>query len=447
MIQQYFYNYLLQKGYDESIQGWYDSLEIHLDTQAELLSIVLPHAYFADWFQKSWADVFQIHAQNAFTIKKIEYSIFNASVNEQIELKHKQDIENIIHKQDKETKTLENNAKDIPKIEKVSHITNESMTFDTFISNQKYSYLIKYTKRLCEETSFSSNITIIHGASGLGKTHILYSIAYQLQKNTKNFTHYEDPDQFFANFEMNVLKQGLIIIDNFHTVKKEQQQIMCQIFDSIKNSGKHCVIAGTDSPNTWPLQNPLRSRFSDAIWLSLPKPDLDIRLQYVHQWCIQKGLHIQKDQRIFIAQSSQTIRKLSGILQQLLVQEEFLKRPLNFADIENILENHEAQSLTPQDIIAQVATYYGMQATEILKGKRDKKRVQARYLAMFLCRELLGHSYPSIGRSFAGKDHSTVLYGIRKIKQLQKSDKDIDNDIQILTKLCLQKTLYRSHSY
>jgi len=419
--------YLINKGHEDTIHGWYDSLNISMNEGSKTLFVAFPHTFFAAWFKQSWQEVFDLHARNAFSVETILYTVQKKTDKEpQVPLY---------------SNTVPQNT--VPQNTVASAQINQNATFETFISNTKHAYILKYLTMLCEKNAKSSYLTLMHGASGFGKTHLLHAMAHYMQQQSINYTLYDTPEQFLDNVDTFISSNiiSYIFIDNMHTIKENHQEKMCQMIDIFSKKNIYCVVAGTDSPNIWPLQSTLRSRFSDAIWLVLPSPDLDIRLQYTHTWCSKHALHISKEHSIFIAQACQNIRKLSGILQQLILQEEFLAHQLTTTDIENILQNNETKTLNPQDIIAQVAHYYTLQPQEILQEKRDPKRVQARYIAMFLCRELLGHSYPSIGRSFAGKDHSTVMYGIRKIKQLQLSNKDIDNDIQQLTKQCLRKNI------
>ena len=116
-----------------------------------------------------------------------------------------------------------------------------------------------------------------------------------------------------------------------------------------------------------------------------------------------------------------------------------LGRELSEQDLLNIVrQGGDSSALTPQLIVSIVGEHCGVPAKEILGEKRRPDLVQARQLAMYLCRELLGHSYPVIGRMFGGKDHSTVMHGVKKIKLLQESDRLAHSMVTELTKACLE---------
>ena len=114
-------------------------------------------------------------------------------------------------------------------------------------------------------------------------------------------------------------------------------------------------------------------------------------------------------------------------------------RDLSEQDLLNIVrQGGDGSALTPQLIVSIVGEHCGVPPKEILGEKRRPDLVQARQLAMYLCRELLGHSYPVIGRMFGGKDHSTVMHGVKKIKLLQESDRLTHSMVTELTKACLE---------
>ena len=142
-----------------------------------------------------------------------------------------------------------------------------------------------------------------------------------------------------------------------------------------------------------------------------------------------------------LAQHCPDIRRLSGLLRRAAAHRALLGRELSEQDILTILkQGADASPLTPQLIISIVGERCGIPPREILGEKRRPDLVQARQLAMYLCRELLGHSYPVIGKIFGGKDHSTVMHGVKKIKQLQDTDRLVHSMVTELTRACRKRS-------
>jgi len=135
-------------------------------------------------------------------------------------------------------------------------------------------------------------------------------------------------------------------------------------------------------------------------------------------------LPLSREQLLLIAQHCPDVRRLSGVILRVASHRSLLGRDLSEQDLLNIVrQGGDSSALTPQLIVSISGEHCGVPAKEILGEKRRPDLVQARQLAMYLCRELLGHSYPVIGRMFGGKDHSTVMHGVKKIKLLQESDR------------------------
>ena len=165
----------------------------------------------------------------------------------------------------------------------------------------------------------------------------------------------------------------------------------------------------------------------------------DVRLRYAQQQAKFRRLPLSREQLLLIAQHCPDVRRLSGVILRVASHRSLLGRDLSEQDLLNIVrQGGDSSALTPQLIVSIVGEHCGVPAKEILGEKRRPDLVQARQLAMYLCRELLGHSYPVIGRMFGGKDHSTVMHGVKKIKLLQESDRLAHSMVTELTKACLE---------
>lgn len=164
-----------------------------------------------------------------------------------------------------------------------------------------------------------------------------------------------------------------------------------------------------------------------------------MRLRYAQQQAKFRRLPLSREQLLLIAQHCPDVRRLSGVILQVASHRSLLGRDLSEQDLLNIVrQGGDSSALTPQLIVSIVGEHCGVPAKEILGEKRRPDLVQARQLARYLCRELLGHSYPVIGRMFGGKDHSTVMHGVKKIKLLQESDRLAHSMVTELTKACLE---------
>jgi len=155
-----------------------------------------------------------------------------------------------------------------------------------------------------------------------------------------------------------------------------------------------------------------------------------------------KKLPLSKEQILTLAQRFQNFRALNGILIKLLAFRELVRKDISARDFEQILSNTEERDLpkiTADSIIEIVCQHYQVKRKDVLGEDRRQNIALARQVAMFLCREMLGLSYPALGRSFGGKDHSTVIYSVKKIKELQEDGKEMKQLLKDLKVRCRQE--------
>lgn len=342
------------------------------------------------------------------------------------------------------------------------------------------------------DTDETPGLLVLCGPHGTGKTHLLRAVGNELFRTLGNELFYaslSDLEMRFATEPSLAVRQELasksaILLDDFqylaripshcarmpeyppvrttttlpdsspeppraHTMrpndlqpdpKADMQEELCLLLDRFMDQGKPVVIAGVGHPKDWNLDRALSSRLETGLWAELPEPDLDVRLRYAQQQSKFRRLSLPKEHLLLLAQHCPDIRRLSGVIRRAASHRSLLGRDLSEQDLLNIIrQSGDSSALTPQIIVSIVGEHCGVPAKEILGEKRRPDLVQARQIAMYLCRELLGHSYPVIGRMFGGKDHSTVMHGVKKIKQLQERDRLTHTMVTELTKACLER--------
>jgi chromosomal replication initiator protein len=173
--------------------------------------------------------------------------------------------------------------------------------------------------------------------------------------------------------------------------------------------------------------------------VTLKEPDLEIRVGYIQRQARAKRLSLNKEQILTLAQRFTDFRYLQGILLKLFAFKELVKQDLSQKDFEHILANTEEKTtddLTPKKILSVVAEHFSVHVKDLTGTKRHQHIAHARQVAMYLCRQMLNTSYPALGRAFGGKDHSTVLYSVKKIDQLQEDDFELKQLLKTLKNKC-----------
>ena len=357
---------------------------------------------------------------------------------------------------------------------------------DTFIGNGKHKWALSLARDITRRAVFRAThgvlddaheapgLLVLCGPHGTGKTHLIRAVGNELFRTLGSDLYsasLSDLELLYAERSVLAVRQELfakeaVLIDDFQHLSRipdktptttasrfraplaaepetpagpSLREELCLLLDRFMDQGKPVVVAGVGRPKDWNLGKALLSRLETGLWAELPEPDLDVRVRYAQQQAKLRRLPLPREQLLLIAQHCPDIRRLSGVIRRVSSHRSLLGRDLSEQDLLNIVrQGGDSSALTPQLIVSIVGEHCGVPAKEILGEKRRPDLVQARQLAMYLCRELLGHSYPVIGRMFGGKDHSTVMHGVKKIKLLQERDRLAHSMVTELTKACLE---------
>jgi chromosomal replication initiator protein len=187
------------------------------------------------------------------------------------------------------------------------------------------------------------------------------------------------------------------------------------------------------------LDKKLKSRLEWGVIVNLKKPDIDIRTRFIHKFCEDKKLNLSNEQILILAQKFNNLRNIKGILLKILAYTQLVNNDLkekDFFSILNTVQEKRIENLTFDNIIDIVADEMSLERDDILSSKREKEIVKARQVCMFLCRKLLKYSYPEIGKFFGGKDHSTVIYSVKKIQKLKEDSQFMKSLLKNLEQRC-----------
>ncbi|WP_165068845.1 DnaA/Hda family protein [Desulfovibrio sp. ZJ200] len=321
--------------------------------------------------------------------------------------------------------------------------TTEKQDFSTFICNGKNAFPLAVAREIAEKKAGEAyNPFLLCGRSGTGKTHLLQTLAAAFEQKTKpgrvicrsaarfcaeNPQWTRCPEVFWQQCDV-------LLLDDMQDLIGQTlwQQKMIACMDACPGAttaepGRQMAFAFAGSAQALKaLDERLRSRLESGLVVELMEPDLEVRLRYLQTLCRQRHLSFSREQLLFLAQRCAQFRLLQGLLLKVEAFAAMHGRPLTPADLENILRTGGAERLPGcREILAEVARGLNLRPEDILGAKRRPDLVLARQVAMYVCRQKLGLSYPELGRAFGGRDHSTVIHAIKKIKKLLISDKDV----------------------
>ena len=331
---------------------------------------------------------------------------------------------------------------------------NPRYIFETFVIGASNRFAHAAAVAVAEAPAKAYNPLFIYGESGLGKTHLLHAIgayAKDLYNNIK--VRYVSSEEFtndFINsirddkksaFQKRYRDVDILLVDDIQFLenKERTQEEFFHTFNTLKNANKQIVISSDRPPkllNT--LEDRLRSRFEGGLITDIQPPELETRIAILRKKAAQDRLTAPDDVLEYIASKiSSNIRELEGALIRVTAFASLNRQPVDMGLAEIVLKDlipgESGPEITANTIMAQTASYFSLTIDDLCGTSRSRALVNARQIAMYLCRELTELSLPKIGQSFGGRDHTTVMHADRKIRQLMAERRSIFNQVTELT--------------
>ncbi len=330
---------------------------------------------------------------------------------------------------------------------------NPKYTFDTFVIGSSNRFTHAAAVAVAEAPAKAYNPLFIYGDSGLGKTHLLHAIGHYAQRLQPGLrTRYVSSEEFtndFINsvrddkmhtFQSRYRSVDVLLIDDIQFLERAErtQEEFFHTFNTLHNANKQIVISSDKAPRQLSsLEDRLRTRFEWGLISDVQAPDLETRIAILRKKAAQEGMNLPPEVLEFIASRIQSnIRELEGALIRVTAFASLNRQNVDLALTETVLKDLVGESDAPEisaaTIMAVTAEYFAISMDELTGTSRSRVLVQARQIAMYLCRELTDLSLPRIGDKF-GRDHTTVLHAERKIKDQMAEKRAVYNQITELT--------------
>jgi chromosomal replication initiator protein len=331
---------------------------------------------------------------------------------------------------------------------------NPRYIFETFVIGASNRFAHAAAVAVAEAPAKAYNPLFIYGESGLGKTHLLHAIgayAKELYGNVR--VRYVSSEEFtndFINsirddkasaFQRRYRDLDVLLVDDIQFLenKERTQEEFFHTFNTLYNANKQIVISSDRSPKQLTtLEDRLRSRFEWGLMTDIQPPELETRIAILRKKAIQDRLNAPDDVLEYIASKISTnIRELEGALIRVTAFASLNRQPvdLGLAEIvlKDLIPSGISAEITAPTIMAQTAAYFSLTIDDLCGTSRSRALVNARQIAMYLCRELTELSLPKIGQTFGGRDHTTVMHADRKIRELMAERRSIYNQVNELT--------------
>jgi chromosomal replication initiator protein len=332
---------------------------------------------------------------------------------------------------------------------------NPKYTFETFVIGSSNRFAHAAAVAVAESPAKAYNPLFIYAPSGLGKTHLLHAIGhYATSLGTAKTVRYVSTEEFTNDFinsvrddKTNAFQRryrddvDILLIDDVQFLENRErtQEEFFHTFNTLHNANKQIVITSDRKPKDLStLEDRLRTRFEWGLLADITAPDLETRIAILQKKAAQERLLAPPEVQEFIASRiTNSIRELEGALIRVTAFASLNRAMVDLALAQEVLRDFIPDGTTPEltadQIMDATSEYYGVSMDDLRGQSRSRVLVNARQVAMYLCRELTDLSLPRIGQAFGGRDHTTVMHADRKIRQQMAERRTLFNQIAELT--------------
>ena len=335
---------------------------------------------------------------------------------------------------------------------------NPKYIFDTFIVGNNNKFAQAAALAVAESPGDTYNPLFIYGGAGLGKTHLMHSIAHYIIEHDENSKVLYVTSEEFTNELIETIRNGnnsamskfrekyrnidVLLVDDIQFIigKESTQEEFFHTFNSLHSAKKQIIISSDKPPKDMEiLEERFRSRFEWGLIADITLPDYETRMAILHKKEEMDGYNISEDVIKYIATNIKSnIRELEGAFNKVMAFAKLEKKDvtLELAEqaLKDIISPDEKKVITPEYIISVVAEHFGVTVNDLSGNKRNSKIVVPRQIAMYLCREIISTPLKNIGKCLGNRDHTTVMHGIDKIEKEIITDDNLKNTIDILNK-------------
>ena len=330
---------------------------------------------------------------------------------------------------------------------------NPDFSFDKFVVGPSNQFAYAAAQAVAEKKARNYNPLFIYGGVGLGKTHLLSAIGNALHAANPKLRIICIQAETFMNEMILAIRQetmdqfrrlyrkecDVLLMDDIEIIagKERTQEEFFYTFNDLHSVGKKIIFTSDKFPKEMTtLEERLRSRFESGIIVDIQPPEFETRLAILKRRADLEDIRLPDEVAVYMAESIRSnIRKLEGSLIRLAAVSSISGSPISIPLAEDVIRailDDSESSLSAETVMKSVAIHFNIKLSDLKSQKRNRKYVVPRQVAMYLCRELCRQSYPEIGASFGGRDHSTVIHSCKKVGIEKNTDTEMKRHLETL---------------
>lgn len=433
-----------EKISQQNFETWIQPLKLVV-LEGENAQLAVPNRFFKDWLTENFLPIIKesLTATTGIDLK-IQFVVDGKSQAPQ---------------KSSEGEPTEGKITRIAAAPRMNSSLNPNYSFERFVVGPCNQFAHAACMAVAEQPAKNYNPLFIYGGVGLGKTHLINAIGlHTLAKSDKNIL-YVSAEEFMNELISSIRYDKMpkfrdkfrnidyLLIDDIQFIagKERTQEEFFHTFNTLHDAGKQIVVASDKLPKDIPnLESRLRSRFEWGLVADIQPPDVETKVAILGKKAQESNISIPNNVAYYIASKAESsIRELEGFLVRIAAYASLTGREITMDLVKEvlnkILKKGETRELSVEEIVKAVAAKFNIKISDLKSDKKNKNLVQPRQISMYLARKLTSDSFPDIGMKIGGKDHSTVIYAVNKIKKHLDQDTKIRKTVEEI-----EETLLRS---
>jgi chromosomal replication initiator protein len=425
---------------------WIEPLKLSLLNNG-VARFEVPTIFFGDWVQRNYADHIRSQLASAGSpVDRVEFAVGAPSM--------------VTAPAPVKATAKPSRARSVPVEDLPGAPLDARFTFDSFVVGKPNELAHAAARRVAEGGPVTFNPLFLYGGVGLGKTHLMHAIAHELHTRSPDLrVLYLSAEQFMYRFVQALRERqvmdfkelfrsvDVLMVDDVQFIagKDSTQEEFFHTFNALVDQNKQIVISADRAPGEIKdLEERIKSRLQCGLVVDLHPTDYELRLgilqQKVDYYRSQyRGLVLADGVLEFLAHRiTSNVRILEGALTRLFAFASLVGREITLELAQDCLADilrSSDRKLSIEEIQRKVAEHYNIRLSDMIGPKRLRNIARPRQVAMYLSKQLTPRSLPEIGRRFGGRDHTTIMHGVRKIEELMATDSQLSDDLQLLRRL------------
>lgn len=426
-----------------TFDAWLKPVQL-VGLEGQTIVLSLPNGFMRDWVSSHFADrlraLWLFHGTDAGTVSDVRIDV---------DVRRPADPESSAAPRT-ETLAAEPAAALLPNL---GAPLDPRYTFDRFIVGTSNQFAYSAAQRVAEGGTVTFNPLFLHSSVGLGKTHLMHAIAWEIRRrHPERQVMYMSAEKFMVEFVSALRHQDtvafkqrfrnvdVLMIDDVQFIagKNSTQDEFFHTFNALVDYRRQLIISADRSPSDLEgIEERIRSRLGWGLVADIHPTDFELRLGILQSKLeATSGASVATDVLEFLARRiSSNIRELEGALNRVVAHATLVGRPVSLEFTKSVLQDllrANDRRITIDEIQRKVAEYYKVRMPDLLSARRSREVARPRQIAMYLSKRLTPRSLPEIGRRFGGRDHTTVMHAIKRIDELRTTDSELENDLTIL---------------